>query len=119
MSGFLTDENFPIEAVEMLRRDGVDIISATESFKGADDEILLRESIKLKRILITFDKDFGEFVFYSKKHIPYGAILLRIKPKSALEIYKVVSNLLRGEFPLAGHFSVVTEKKIRMIPLDK
>ena len=118
MSGFLTDENFPIEAVEMLRRDGVDIISATESFKGADDEILLRESIKLKRILITFDKDFGEFVFYSKKHIPYGAILLRIKPKSALDIYKVVSNLLQGEFPLAGHFSVVTEKKIRMNPLE-
>lgn len=119
MSRYLANENFPLEAIKMLRADGADILSATESYRGIDDRSLLRESIKAERILITFDKDFGEFVFRYKTGVPCGIILLRFKPKSARHVYEIVSELLRRKFTFEGHYSVVTEKKIRMIPIEK
>jgi len=119
MSGYFADENIPLDAVKMLRMEDVDVISAIESFRGADDQIILLESIKAKRILITFDKDFGDYVYYQKTATPYGIILLRFKPKTAIDVYKIISGLLRGQFDFEGHFSIVTEKKIRMIPLEK
>ena len=117
MSGYLANENFPLEAIRLLRADGVEIVSATESYRGWNDIDILKESVKLEKVLITFDKDFGDYVFYYDRLRPVGVVLLRFKPRSAGHVYEVVSDLMKKKFDFVGHFSVVTERKIRMIPL--
>ena len=56
----LLDENVPIATVRALRAAGHDVYSATESSAGAPDELLLARADAERRLLITFDRDFGE-----------------------------------------------------------
>lgn len=66
------------------------------------------------RILLTFDKDFGELAFRTKLPAASGIILFRITaPSSAVVAQKVVAAIaLRDDW--AGHFSVVEDDKVRM-----
>jgi predicted nuclease of predicted toxin-antitoxin system len=62
----LANENFPLDAVEALRTAGHDVLwIRTESPGIADTEVLAR-AVAERRVLITFDKDFGELAFRSK-----------------------------------------------------
>jgi predicted nuclease of predicted toxin-antitoxin system len=46
-----------------------------------------------KRILITFDADFGELVFRQKLKTQ-GVILLKFAPKSSQHVVETIANLL-------------------------
>lgn len=63
----LADENFPLPSVKALRANGHDVYSVAE----------LDASISDKRILLTFDKDFGELVFKNGYRPPNGIIFFR------------------------------------------
>lgn len=56
----LADENFPRPAVEALRRPGWDVFSVAEACPGVPDEEVAALCADQQRILLTFDKDFGE-----------------------------------------------------------
>ncbi len=60
---FLANENFPLAAVEALRNAGHDVASVTTDAPGSIDESILQRSVTERRVLLTFDKDFGELVF--------------------------------------------------------
>jgi predicted nuclease of predicted toxin-antitoxin system len=60
---FLADENFPLESILQLRKEGIDFRSVTEHRKGMADEDVLKLADSQGRILITFDQDFGEMAF--------------------------------------------------------
>lgn len=66
------------------------------------------------RILLTFDKDFGELAFRTKLPAASGIILFRIQvPSSTAAAQKITATIsLREDW--AGHFSVVEDDKIRM-----
>ena len=66
------------------------------------------------RILLTFDKDFGELAFRSKLPADSGIILFQITVSSgSVAAQKVVAAIgLRDDW--AGHFSVVEDDKVRM-----
>ena len=66
------------------------------------------------RILLTFDKDFGELAFRTKLPADKGIVLFRITAPSGLIVaQKVVAAIsLRDDW--AGHFSVVEDDKVRM-----
>ena len=111
---FLANENFPLDAVEALRKQGHDVVwIRTESPGIADPEVLSRAQAE-DRILLTFDKDFGELAFRTKLSAFSGIILFRITaPSSTVAAQKVVTAIaLRDNW--AGHFSVVEDEKIRM-----
>ncbi|MGC8979559.1 DUF5615 family PIN-like protein [Caldisericum sp.] len=78
---FLANENIPIELVEELKNLRYDILRADNFKKGLKDQDVLELAFKERRILITFDKDFGELAVKQKKKV-IGVILLRIKPQS-------------------------------------
>lgn len=60
---FLANENFPLDAVEALRQQDHDVVwIRTESPGISDPEVLSRTQAE-ERILLTFDKDFGELAF--------------------------------------------------------
>jgi predicted nuclease of predicted toxin-antitoxin system len=73
---FLANENFPLDAVEALRQQEHDVVwIRTESPGIADPEVLSRAQAE-DRILLTFDKGFGELAFRTKLATVSGIILL-------------------------------------------
>jgi predicted nuclease of predicted toxin-antitoxin system len=111
---FLANENFPLDAVEAVRQQEHDVVwIRTESPGISDPEVLSRAQAE-NRILLTFDKDFGELAFRTKLPAASGIILFRITASSsAIVAQKVVAAIaLRDDW--AGHFSVVEDDKVRM-----
>jgi predicted nuclease of predicted toxin-antitoxin system len=80
---FLADENFPGAAVQALRAAGHDVTWVQEAAAGSKDEAVLQRAQDEARILITFDKDFGELAFRRGLPASSGVILLRITTPSA------------------------------------
>lgn len=113
----LANENMPGDVVDALRNVGHDVLWVRSDFPGAgDDEVLARASAE-QRILITFDKDFGELVFARGSRASQGVILFRIAtPSASVAARKVVAAIgLRDDW--GGHFSVVDDTKVRLVPL--
>jgi len=74
---FLADENISTKVVGCLRNKGIDIISIKEIASGISDISVLETANKHKRVLITFDEDFGELI-YGRKLRAQGIILLKL-----------------------------------------
>lgn len=111
---FLANENFPFDAVEALRQQGHDVAWIRSESPGISDPEVLSRAQTEDRILLTFDKDFGELAFRAKLPATIGIILFRSKtPSSAIVAQKVTTAIaLRDDW--AGHFSVIEDNKIRM-----
>ena len=77
MAKFLANENVPSEVVEAARQAGHDLAWIVELSPGADDEAVLAASLAESRVLVTFDKDFGEMAFRQGNDATCGVILLR------------------------------------------
>jgi predicted nuclease of predicted toxin-antitoxin system len=60
---FLANENFPLAAIEALRRAGHDTAWIQVDAPGSSDEAVLARAVRDERVLLTFDKDFGALVF--------------------------------------------------------
>ena len=59
----LADENVAGETVEALRQQGHDVAWVRTGSPGLADEEVLRRAVSEGRIVVTFDKDFGELAF--------------------------------------------------------
>jgi predicted nuclease of predicted toxin-antitoxin system len=73
---FLADESCDFLVVRKLRSAQYDVLSVAESFPSVTDKQVLEHAIKEGRILLTEDKDFGEWVFAHGKKME-GVILIR------------------------------------------
>jgi predicted nuclease of predicted toxin-antitoxin system len=113
----LANENFPREAVETLRARGHDVLWARTDSPGSPDSRVVDRAASERRILITFDKDFGELAFRRGVFSPAGIILFRIKAPSAVRVAQVAVAVLEGRTDWVGHFSVIEEGRVRMTPL--
>lgn len=115
----LANENFPLDAVEALRAEEHDIAWIREDSRGTSDEKILLRAQEENRIVVTFDKDFGELAFRSKLPAQSGVILFRVTPKSSQYIDQAAVQALTSRDNWAGHFSVVEDNRIRMTSLTQ
>jgi predicted nuclease of predicted toxin-antitoxin system len=60
---FLANENFPLDVVEALRSEGHDVAWIRTDAPGSKDPDILKRAVAENRILLTFDKDFGDLAF--------------------------------------------------------
>jgi len=111
---FLANENVAGDAVIALREKGHDVAWTRTDAPGSKDEDVLARAIAEQRILITFDKDFGELAFHA--HLPAicGIILFRIPSPSSVVVANAIVAAIESRSDWAGHFSVIDENKIRM-----
>ncbi|HTC20362.1 MAG TPA: DUF5615 family PIN-like protein [bacterium] len=116
---FLADENFPGSIVESLRNEGHDIFWARVESPGAKDKTLLSHAQEENRILLTFDKDFGELAFRSGLSTTRGIILFRINTSSPKRLHDRTLTALRQKIDWIGHFAVVEDDRIRLTPLTR
>jgi predicted nuclease of predicted toxin-antitoxin system len=72
---FMADENFPRHAVIALRESGFDVAWITEEASGASDDDVLASCSAEGRVLLTFDKDFGELAFRRRLPATCGVVL--------------------------------------------
>ncbi len=84
---------------------------------GISDEDVLRRAEAEERVLLTFDKDFGELAFHKELPASCGIILFRIPAPSSSYIARMAIAAIESRADWAGHFSVVEERRIRMRPL--
>ncbi|MGD9540779.1 DUF5615 family PIN-like protein [Methylocystis sp.] len=111
---FIADENFPGDAVVALRAAGHDVSWISESASGSSDLQVLALAEKEARILLTFDKDFGELAWRSGLPVSCGIVLFRISALPAQSIGAALAARLAERDDWAGHFSVVEPGRIRM-----
>lgn len=116
MSKFLANENVPGEVVEAAREAGHDLAWIAESSPGADDDGILATALADDRVLLTFDKDFGEMAFWQGKTATCGVLLLRPRVRSPSYLARFLLGVLGQSVTWEGNFCVAQEGKLRVVP---
>jgi predicted nuclease of predicted toxin-antitoxin system len=115
----LADENVPVAAVRALREAGHDVVWIRDVAPRSKDREVLARGQHEKRVVVTFDKDFGELAFRQRLPASCGIILFRIAAPSPAELVRKVLVALSSPREWTGHLSVVEEDRIRMTPLPE
>ncbi len=116
---FLADENFPGQAVRLLRENDFDVSWISETAAGAVDEAVLDACRSQMLTLLTLDKDFGDLVFHRGLPAECGIILFRLDTESPELFAAVVVDVLNSRSHWSGFFTVVTNDRIRMRPMPR
>jgi predicted nuclease of predicted toxin-antitoxin system len=111
---FLADENFPRAAVVALEAAGHDIIWVRLAAPGAADADVLAAATRESRILLTFDKDFGELAARSALPPGCGVVLFRIPAPSSDAAGQRLAARVAARDDWNGHFSVIEPGRVRM-----
>ena len=113
----LANENIPLAAIQSLRELGYNVLWIREDAPGSVDEDVLALASEEKRVLLTFDKDFGELAFRYGLPAKCGIVLFRIPMPSAKYLAQFIVSVMASRSDWSGQFSVVEVDRIRMKPL--
>lgn len=119
MMRLLANENFPGPVVHALRERGDEVAWVAEDMRAASDEAVLARAQDEGRILVTFDKDFGELAFRAGLPATCGVILFRLTGTNPEQDNARAVAALSTEHVWAGHFAVVQDDRIRIRPLPR
>jgi predicted nuclease of predicted toxin-antitoxin system len=109
----LADENVHGGIVAGLRAAGHDVLWIAETQPGTGDEDVLGQARHEERVLLTFDRDFGELIIRRGFSPPSGVLYLRL-PRTAvnLALQRLGAVLDRGE-AIEGSLIVIAPAKER------
>jgi predicted nuclease of predicted toxin-antitoxin system len=110
----IADENIDAAFILALRKIPIKVISIREDFSGITDEAIIKLAKKSECILLTEDKDFGEWVFaHNVKGI--SVVFLRYSVKQKEKMISILLNLMKEKRThLHNKFTTITINKIRM-----
>ena len=105
---FLADENFPYPSVRLLRAAGLDVHSIQESAASITDPEVMALAIRLNRVILTFDRDYGELVYRYNHRPPAGIVYFRWDHYQPEEPGRFLLTLMQTpDFALGNTFLVV------------
>ncbi len=117
---FLADENFPMPSVRRLRQAGHDVLAIITNAPGSADEDILIQADSQQRIILTFDRDFGELIFRFKAKTNIGVVYFRFEPASPEEPARLLLQILNSpNMVLHKYFTIVERGYIRQRPLPQ
>jgi predicted nuclease of predicted toxin-antitoxin system len=114
---FVANENVSATVIGQLRAGGHDVLSVKETMRGQGDPAVLGRAQAEERLVVTHDKDFGELAFRAGLPASCGVILLRLAGDNPDRDNRRAIEAILSRTDWAGHFSVVTDDRIRMRPL--
>jgi hypothetical protein len=114
---YLANENFPGAAVAALVAAGHDVVWIRMAAPGISDSDVLAWGAREERILLTFDKDFGELARREKLPKACGIVLVRVPMPKPGDAGRKIAKLILERDDWAGHFSVIEPGRVRMRPL--
>jgi predicted nuclease of predicted toxin-antitoxin system len=112
----IADENIPKETLGILKKQGVDIISVTDFAFGLSDEEILDLARKNRKIIVTFDKDFGQLIFKENMKTN-GLLLLRFVPESPQQIARRIKQVLKTKVKIENHVVTIKKDSIKVTPV--
>lgn len=115
---FLANENFPLASVRRLRELGYDIVAVIEDSPGIEDPQVLARAAREARIVLTFDRNYGELIYRLGLPAPLGVIYFRFDPLTPEEPVEHMLRLLTAsDLSLEGKFTVAERGQVRQRPL--
>jgi predicted nuclease of predicted toxin-antitoxin system len=110
----VADENIDNRIIAALKSAGIDVVSIFEERRGASDIEIIQFSKAPQRIILTEDKDFGEWV-YAHNERDISVILLRYDFSETKVIIEIVRDvILKNGTALFGKYITITSGKIRI-----
>lgn len=117
MMRLLANENIPLASIRKLREAGLDVASVLEGSPGVTDAKVLAQAADEQRIILTFDRDYGELVFGRGLPSPLGVIYLRFEPTTPeepatylLELFQVALVSFEHQFTVADRTQIRQRK---------
>src|SRR5947208_15217805 len=111
------NENVPGDCVAVLRQRGHDVLWIREVARGSGDDAVLAKAQSEARVLITFDKDFGELVFRRGKVASRGIVFFRLRKLSPDFLARRVAQILEATTEWEDPYGVLDDGSIRVRPL--
>ena len=110
----IADENLDARIIKELRNNEIEVFSIAEELGGIADIEIIELAKKTDFIILTEDKDFGEWVF-SHGIRDISVVFLRYHVKDVGEmIGATVKIIIEKGDDLKGFFTTITPKKIRI-----
>jgi predicted nuclease of predicted toxin-antitoxin system len=94
---FLADENIPGDAVTELETAGLRTVAP-----GSKDEDVLALVVREERIILTFDKDFGELAWRTGLPVSTGIVLFRLPMPASTEVGAILAARISERTDWAG-----------------
>jgi predicted nuclease of predicted toxin-antitoxin system len=117
---FLSDENFPRESTLYLEQAGHDVDFIVGQFPAREDDSVLAQAVIERRILLTYDTDFGNLIYRDGQPAPPGLVLFRFPVHAPLQPAMTMLDLIsRDEFNLEGMFTTVELEYVRQRRLPR
>lgn len=114
MLRLLADESCDFAIVRGLRSAGFNVRAIVEDTPVVQDPIVLKLAADENRILLTEDKDFGEWVF-AHKSVTSGVVLIRYHSSMRLTMMELILELVnRHGDELLGKFTVLEHGRARI-----
>jgi predicted nuclease of predicted toxin-antitoxin system len=111
---FVADESCDFGVVRALRKAGFEVLAVVEADPGAADKEILRAAIRQGSILLTEDKDFGEWIFAHGQSAE-GVVLIRFPARMRKDMIKAVVEVATEHgAALSGAFAVLEPGKVRI-----
>lgn len=85
-----------------------------EDTPGTPDAEVLARAQREGRVVVTFDKDFGELAFRLGSAAAAGVVLFRIHADSPESVSRVAVSVCAERSDWAGTFAVVEDARIRV-----
>ncbi len=111
----ISDENFPLETTFLLRDAGYDVLAIGTDFAGVADEEVMEVAINTNRLILTFDRDFGDLIFRKGLKPTEGVLYFRFKdmPTPKDLFYIVIALLQDPNLNFEQCLTVVTPTQVR------
>lgn len=110
---FLANENFPNPSILILRAAGHDVKSIRTDHPGIPDPQVIAMAQAENRIILTFDKDYGELIFKGGITAPPAVLFLRYRGRDPKAAAALIQEALAADTVLEGRFSVIEEEGVR------
>ncbi len=110
----LADENCTRTLVRLLRAAGHDVAWIREDSAGASDREVLARALRERRVLATFDKDFGNLAFRSGLPASCGILLFRIRAGSPAAVAARAMEAIGTRRSWTGVIATITDAEVRV-----
>lgn len=110
----LANENFPYKSIYYLKEKGYDVLSIGMDNPSVLDSEIMKIAINEERIIMTFDRDYGELIFRHNYKPEQGVIYLRLDKYQPHEPGLIIEEIITNkEIDITRTLTVVDKNGIR------
>lgn len=110
----LANENFPLASAALLAAAGFDVKVVGVEFAGITDQEIMGIAIRERRVIVTFDRHYGELIFRHGYRPESGVIFLRWRQFGPEDPGRYLAELFKSqEIDFSHALTVIDEDTIR------